>query len=527
MAYGNLKPPKNLVIDFKPSPKQYQLWKLLQPDFCPHCGGHIIQVQIGYDIHGNPQYKPQCDTCGSQNLPQLILGGGAAGGGKSYIGSCWIISSCIRFPDLRAVIARKTIKSLKESTFNTIKAVMKQWGLKEGENYKINNLEGIVTFWNGSTILLKELEDLPSDSNFERLGSSEWTIGFVDEVSEISERAIEVLFSRLRWKTHETFKVPRLLMTTNPCITWVRSRFVQDDEGNPVVCKEGEAYVPFSVFDNPDVAFRQIYEAALNKITDPAVKARLLYGNWDFVDSNDAAAYWNFNGEKHLVDGLREKVYDPLKPLILSWDFNVAPFMSTLAIQVDYDNKKLYVLEEILGKPDNKENNTPKLAQKLSQKYLAERHMGGILVTGDPAGLARSTQTEEGVNNYTIILSNLHSTLRAKKQLLSKQPPQTTRLEFINNLLNGFEGWEILIDMRCRKLTEDLIYQKKNEDGTKNKSKITDPKLGVKYEKYGHLSDALDYAICLLLSKEWKRFQRQGGTGIATVNAPIYGTFGY
>lgn len=222
-----------------------------------------------------------------------------------------------------------------------------------------------------------------------------------------------------------------------------------------------------------------------------------------------------------------EKVYDPLKPLVISWDFNVAPFMSSLAIQVDYENKKLYVLEEILGKPDAKENNTPKLAQKLSQKYLTERHMGGLLITGDPNGLARSTQTEEGVNNYTIILSNLHPSLRAKKQLLSKHPPHTTRLEFINNLFNGFEGWEILIDMRCRKLTEDLIYQKKNEDGTKNKSKITDPKLGVKYEKYGHLSDALDYAMCLLLSKEWKKFQRHGSTGIATVNAPIYGEFGY
>ena len=57
-------------------------------------------------------------------------------------------------------------------------------------------------------------------------------------------------------------------MSTNPCINWARSRFVQDDEGNPVLCREGEAYVPFSVFDNPDVSFVQTYVAALNKITD-------------------------------------------------------------------------------------------------------------------------------------------------------------------------------------------------------------------------------------------------------------------
>lgn len=123
--------------------------------------------------------------------------------------------------------------------------VCKEWGLKEGVHYKINNLDGILTFWNDSVIIMQEMVDLPSDPNFERFGSSEFTIAFIDEVSEISERAVEVLFSRLRWRTAETFKTARMMMSTNPCITWVRSRFVQDDEGNPITCREGEAYVPF------------------------------------------------------------------------------------------------------------------------------------------------------------------------------------------------------------------------------------------------------------------------------------------
>lgn len=74
-----LKPPKNLTINLTPSPKQYELWKLLQPDYCPHCGGNIEQILIGHDGKGNPQYKPQCNKCHTQDLPQLILGGGAAG----------------------------------------------------------------------------------------------------------------------------------------------------------------------------------------------------------------------------------------------------------------------------------------------------------------------------------------------------------------------------------------------------------------------------------------------------------------
>ena len=460
-------------------------------------------------------------------MPQLILGGGAAGGGKSYLGSCWLVSSCMRFSDIRAVVARKTLKSLKGSTWNTIKKVCKEWGLKEGVHYKINNLDGILTFWNDSVIIMQEMVDLPSDPNFERFGSSEFTIAFIDEVSEISERAVEVLFSRLRWRTAETFKTARMMMSTNPCITWVRSRFVQDDEGNPITCREGEAYVPFSVFDTPDVQFVQTYVAALNKITDKATRERLLYGNWDFVDSNIMAAYWNFDGQTHLIEKLSEKVYDPMKPIISGWDFNVAPYMSELEFQFNYDKKEIYIIEENLGKPENKENNTPALAKKIKDKKISHNHIGGIVITGDPAGAARSTHTEDGVNNYTIIEQNMkNGVLRPRIKLLSKQPPLVTRLEFVNAIFSGYDGWKVMIDLRCRKLTEDLIYQTKNADGTKCKKKVTNAKTGGKEEKYGHLSDILDYVFVQFLSDSWRRFQNQK-TSIETYTSEVYSIFNF
>lgn len=516
MGANKLIPPLNVRIDFQPSPRQYELWKLLQPDSCPVCGGSIEQVLTGYDVQGNPQYKPECTRCKNRDLPQLILGGGSAGGGKSFIGSVWLISSCIRFGNIRAVVARKTLKSLKESTWNTIRTVLKDWGLKEDVNYKINNLDGTLLFWNDSIIIMKEMADIPSDPNFERFGSAEYTIALVDEVSEISERAIEVLFSRLRWRTHETFKVPRMLLTTNPTVNWVRDRFVMDRNGDPAVLREGEAYVPFSVFDNPNIPFRQTYEAALNNIRDQATKERLLYGNWDFVEANDMAVYTKFDGAKHLVKGLKEKVYDPMRPVITAWDFNVAPQMSVLVAQIDYEAKKVYVLEEVLGKPEDKENSTPALARKLKAKLYHDKHVGGVDVTGDPAGLQRSTTTEQGINNYTVIADTLgHGVLRPKIKLLRKQPPQAARCEFVNEVFCGYNGWELRIDIRCRKLTEDLLYQLRNEDGTKSKKKTTDPKTGVKYERYGHLSDCLDYLLCYYLRDSWQRYR--GGDSVCTV----------
>ena len=454
--------------------------KMIKPTITPEHRRYIRQV-----IELDDPKECRCITLDSDE--QLYITDDFLVTHNSYIGSAWLVSSCMRFPNIRAVVARKTIKSLKESTFITIKKVMKEWGLKEDENFCINNIEGTITFWNESVIMMKEMADLPADLDFSRFGSMEATIVFVDEASEISERAADVMFSRIRWKTSETFKTPKMFLSCNPAACWLRERFVQDEEGNPVKCRDGEVFIRFSIFDNPDESFRQIYEASLNKIKNNATRERLLYGNWDFVEANAMTLYKGFSGDKHLVQNLKENVYDPMKPLILGFDFNVFPHMTCEVVQIDWENKNVYFLEEFLGKPEDKLNNTPKFAQYVKDKLLESKQIGGVVLTDDPAGLARNTQTEDGVNNFTIIQSCMNNTiLRPKQNILAKQPPQKNRVDWINELFDGLDGWNIYIDLRCRKLTEDLVYQIRNEDGTKNKQKVTDPKTKVRYEKYGH-----------------------------------------
>ena len=69
-------------------------------------------------------------------------------------------------------------------------------------------------------------------------------------------------------------------------------------------------------------------------------------------------------------------------------------------------------------------------------------------------------------------------------------------------------------------LTCVVIYQTTNEDGTKNKAKVTDAETGMKFEKYGHCSDTLDYVLCTFLSDSWGKYQR-GGTNIPTITTSI------
>ena len=527
---AKLEQPRGLKIDFKPSERQYELWNALQPNRCEFCGGTLAMKECGTDAHGHTIYKATCTKCGSTDIPEQILGGGSAGGGKSWLGSAWLISSCMRFEGIRMVVARKVRKTLLETTWNTIKDVMRSWGLVQDVNYHINNLTYTITFWNGSVIMAMDLAPSPSDPDFNSLGSLEITGAFVDEVSEVSEKAIEVLASRIRYKIAETFVVGKIFMSTNPCLTWVRSTFVMDDDGNPVTLPSGYRYIPFSLFDNPNEQFRAIYYERLSKIRDKATRDRLLYGNWLFVSANKMAAYWEFDGDKHLVQNLKERAYDPMRPLVLSFDFNVNPYMTCEVMQFDYENKIVNVFPEFIGYPKDKLNNTPAFTRWISAKLVADGHIGGVIVTGDPAGLARSTQTEEGVNNFTIANKNLeNAVLKPKLQLLSKQPAMVTRLEFVNELLKGqCDGWRVRIDARCHRLTEDFVYQKKNPDGTKEKKKVLNEQ-GERVERYGHASDCFDYSVVYFLAKEYQTFKSKSVEVVTTVDvgSVVYSGFDY
>lgn len=526
---ARLERPRGITINFKPSARQLEVWNALQPNRCDKCGGTLIMKPNGFDKNGSKIYKPVCKDCGNDNIPEQILSGGSAGGGKSYLGCCWIVSSCIRFEGIRMVVARKVRKTLLETTWNTLKDVLKDWHLKQEIHYHINNQLYTITFWNGSEIIAMDLTPLPGDPDFNSLGSLEITGGFIDEVSEVSEKAVEVLASRIRYKVADTFIVGKLLMSSNPCITWVRSTFVMTDDGDPIELAPGLRYIPFSLFDNPNEQFRAIYYNKLSKLRNKADRERLLYGNWFFVTGNKMAAYWNFDGDKHLVQNLKETTYDPMKPLILSFDFNVSPYISCLPIQFDYDNKIINIFPEYVGYPKDKRNNTPAFSRWIASQLLADNHVGGVLITGDPAGLARSTQTEEGTNNFTIVNKNLsNEIIKPKLQLLSKQPAHVTRLEFINELFNGYEGWQIRIDVRCHRLIDDLVYQKKNPDGTKEKKKVLNDS-GERVERYGHMSDCLDYAMIYFLNKEYSTYKTASTDIVTTIDMcdTVYGDFDY
>ena len=207
--------------------------------------------------------------------------GGAAGGGKSYLGCLWKVYRRNKYPETRGIIGRAELARIKESTLVTYLKACRDLGYVAGVDFKYNAQDHIVTWKNGSVELFKDLTQKPSDIDFASLGSTEFTDAFIDEATEIKLKAYEIVNSRLRWKINEYGLTPKTLITCNPSPGWVKEKFISDDMGDPVKLKDYQAFVHALVTDNPDQGFVENYTRQLNKLTSDYDRRRLLYGDWN------------------------------------------------------------------------------------------------------------------------------------------------------------------------------------------------------------------------------------------------------
>jgi len=176
-----------------------------------------------------------------------ILYGGSAGGGKSFLGCLWLITSCINYPETRWVMARNVMKRLKETTLNTFFDTAKVLGLEDKFTYY--DQKGLIKWSNGSEILLKDIDYQPSDPNFDSLGSLEITGAFIDEVAEVHFKAIEVLFSRIRYKLKKYHLKPKIFMSCNPSKNWTYTEYYLPWKENTI--EDWKSFIQALPTDNP------------------------------------------------------------------------------------------------------------------------------------------------------------------------------------------------------------------------------------------------------------------------------------
>lgn len=222
------------------------------------------------------------------NTTTELLFGGGAGGGKSVLGAYWILKCCIKYPGTRWLIGRAVLKTLRETTLNTFFYVAAKMRVSPNVHFKYNANSGIIYFFNGSQILLKDLFLYPTDPNFDELGSLEITGSFVDECNQVTLKAWEILKSRIRYRLDEYGLIPKIMGSCNPAQNWVFDRFYRPWERNEE--QEGFRFVQSLVTDN--IYISSHYVKNLESLSDESAKARLLHGDWNYLDRPNRIFEW-------------------------------------------------------------------------------------------------------------------------------------------------------------------------------------------------------------------------------------------
>ena len=202
------------------------------------------------EINFNPTIK-QFEAWNSLNDPTVseILYGGAAGSGKSMLGCAWLIISCLAYPGSRWLMGRSKLKTLKSTTLKSFTDLIRKWKLQD--DIRINNQSDIIYFNNGSEIYMKDLFSYPSDPEFDSLGSLEITGAFIDEVSQVSRKAYEIVQTRIRYRLDEFGITPKLFMSCNPSKGWLYNDFYKPFKEGTL--SKYKRFIPALPSDNPYV----------------------------------------------------------------------------------------------------------------------------------------------------------------------------------------------------------------------------------------------------------------------------------
>ncbi len=211
---------------------------------------------------------------------KYLLFGGGAGGGKSWLGCEWLITMCYLYPGTKWFIGRNELSRLMKSSYITFLKVCKYHGIPDSD-WKLNGQYNYIEFTNGSRIDLLDVAYKPSDLEYERFGSLEYTGGWIEEAGEVEFGAFDVLKSRIGRHMNRDYDIKsKLLLTCNPNKGWLYRVFYKPDKDGTL--PNNYKFLKSLYTDNPYTS--KEYGENLSEISDSNKRMRLMAGDWEYDD---------------------------------------------------------------------------------------------------------------------------------------------------------------------------------------------------------------------------------------------------
>ena len=227
-----------------------------------------------------------------------IFVGGSAGGSKSYSIGLIIALWARKYPGVRFFVGRKTLKSLKQSTINTMLSKVFPALDISADDYHMGWQSMELSFKNGSLVIFGELDNMPSDPVFSRVGSLEIDVAIIDEAGEVSRMGKDAIKSRTGRGVMAKYGMPgKLLLASNPDLGWLKDEYYDPYERlGAGGCQKWEigkisgkptyrVFLRMGAYDNPFLP--QSYIENL-KTLPTILRKRLLDGDWNYADDENS-----------------------------------------------------------------------------------------------------------------------------------------------------------------------------------------------------------------------------------------------
>lgn len=120
----------------------------------------------------------------------------------------------------------------------------------------------------------------PGDKDFDKVGSTEYTGGWIEEAAGVPVKAYEVLRSRIGRHLNDRYNIPaKLFITCNPSKNWLYTIFYNPWRNGTL--PDIRVFIQSFVRDNTKRESGSLEQ--LETLTG-ATRARLLNGDWDYID---------------------------------------------------------------------------------------------------------------------------------------------------------------------------------------------------------------------------------------------------
>jgi len=137
----------------------------------------------------------QAEAANLLNTKAYTLLYGGARSGKTYLIIYWIVVRALVFAGCRQLVTRRYAVDVRGSIWKiTIRDIIKELGLIQGQDYTVNEQEMELRFPNGSIVLCSGLDD---KERVDKVLGQEYTAIYVNESQDVSWSTVRTLRTRL------------------------------------------------------------------------------------------------------------------------------------------------------------------------------------------------------------------------------------------------------------------------------------------------------------------------------------------